>query len=65
MKYFLLSLGFLLIFISALNLFKYLSDYFIITDYGKGFIWGNILLLIIGILIFIWGLKKRKNKATS
>jgi FtsH-binding integral membrane protein len=63
MKYLILIISFLFILMSISSLNKYGSDYKILSEYGKGYFWGNILLLTIGIILLFFGLRKfRKNK---
>lgn len=39
--------------------FRYFFDYNILTQYGKGYVWGSILFLIIGFVLIYFGLKKK------
>jgi len=50
--------------LSLIGLFqggRYFFDYNILTQYGKGYVWGSVLLLLIGILLIYFGLKKKKT----
>jgi hypothetical protein len=49
--------------ISLLGLYqvnKYLLNYKNLTQYGKGYVLGSFLLLIIGIFLMIYGIRKKK-----
>jgi uncharacterized membrane protein len=54
MKYVLYIIGFILVLVAINGLMKYASDYSVLTDFGKGYIWGNVILLGVGagILVF-------------
>jgi multisubunit Na+/H+ antiporter MnhG subunit len=52
------------VFITLFGLFqvvKYLFDYNSLTDYGKGYVWGSIFLLIVGFFLIIYGVRKKKT----
>jgi hypothetical protein len=34
-----------------------------LTPYGKGFVWGSVLLILFGGLLIFWGFRKRGPKA--
>ena len=51
--------GGLFLIIGFFNVLKYLSDYDVLAPYGKGFVLGNVLLLVAGFLSAFWGLKKK------
>jgi len=38
---------------------KYLFDYNMLTQYGKGYVWGSIFLIMIGVIFLIIGLKMK------
>lgn len=60
MKKMLLLLGILLILASLFSIGQYISDYNVLSEYGKGFIWGKFLLLAVGAaLIFVAVRRKR------
>lgn len=40
---------------------KYLWDYHALTQFGKGYVWGSVLLLAIGTILIITGLTKNKT----
>lgn len=62
MKKIVLVLGILILLISFLSLRSYILDYAILTQYGKGYIWGNIILVSLGIFMIYIGIKKNKVK---
>ncbi len=59
MKTFFIVAGVFFLIIGSFNMIKYLSDYDVLAPYGKGFIWGNALLVGIGFLSLLWGLRKK------
>ena len=38
---------------------RYLFYYNDLTAYGKGFVWGSVLLILVGVLLIFFGLKKK------
>ena len=40
---------------------SYFFDYNNLTNYGKGYVWGSIFLLMIGLVLIYLGLKKKKT----
>lgn len=59
-KYFLIGLGFLLILLSLISFVQYSLDYDQLSSYGKGFVWGKLILLSVGFLLTFFGFKKKK-----
>jgi hypothetical protein len=59
MKKFLIGLGAFLIIASFFSLRDVIFDYATITDYGRGFVWGKVMLFLIGLALLFWGLRKR------
>ena len=53
--------GSMVFLVGALNVIKYESDYYLLASYGKGFVWGNGILVVAGFLIVYKGLKKRTS----
>jgi multisubunit Na+/H+ antiporter MnhG subunit len=51
--------GSVLFLVGAINVIKYVSDYDLLATYGKGFVWGNGILLLVGFLMIYMGFKKR------
>ena len=61
MKKLALIIGIISSLIGFFQVVRYLFDYNVLTQYGKGYVWGSILLLLIGILLIYLGLRKRKT----
>jgi hypothetical protein len=61
MKKISLIIGFILSIIGFFQGFKYISDYNILTQYGKGYVWGSIILLGIGLVLIYFGFEKKKT----
>ena len=60
MKKILLSVGVIICFIGIIPLFQYIFDYTELSDYGKGFVWGKVVIIGIGISLII--ISRRINK---
>ena len=56
-----LILGIIFTILGSFQTGKYLFYYTALTDYGKGFVWGSILLIAVGILLIKYGLKRKKS----
>lgn len=52
-------LGALMFLFGCFNVINYLSEYNSLAAYGKGFVWGNGILMVIGFTMVYFGLKKR------
>lgn len=61
MKKLALIIGIISSLLGFVQVIRYLFDYNVLTPYGKGYVWGSISLLLIGILLIYLGLKKRKT----
>ncbi len=48
--------------IGIFPLFQYIFDYIELSDYGKGFIWGKVVLILIG--IFLIAISRTKNRTS-
>ncbi len=59
MKIFLLILGIVLGVLGSIQTFKYITDYSVLTQYGKGFIWGSIILIIVGVALIYLSFRKK------
>ena len=49
MKKILYTLGILLLLAGIIPLFQYLLDYNVLSEYGKGYVWGKIILVLGGL----------------
>ena len=58
-KNILLAIGILLVLFSLVSVSQYIGDYSTLTEYGKGFVCGKLLLLLIGIGLIIFSIKKK------
>lgn len=56
-----LILGIVLCLFALFALLQYVFDYRELSDYGKGFIWGKLLMLLLGIAFIVIGRKKPKR----
>jgi len=61
MKKVALIIGIVLSLIGFFQGFRYFFDYKTLTHYGKGYVWGSIFLLIIGLVLIYFGFKKKKT----
>ncbi len=61
MKYALLIIGAAISITAIAKLATYLQHYANLTAYGQGYVWGNVILLVVGLaLLFLgWRIKKR------
>ncbi|MFK7981842.1 MAG: hypothetical protein AB8G86_17810 [Saprospiraceae bacterium] len=59
MKKTLLIVGILITLISLFSILPYIFDYSDLSKYGKGYITGKVLLLLIGIALIVIGKKKK------
>ncbi|MEM1121063.1 MAG: hypothetical protein AAGJ18_11495 [Bacteroidota bacterium] len=62
-KYIFLIVGVIFTAIACSKLSVYISDYNQLTNYGKGYIWGNLLVLAVGLVLLFIGFRT-KAKAT-
>ena len=65
MKIVLIVIGCIIILYSLIGVSQYLADYSILSEYGKGYVWGKIILLFVGVVLFIFGIKKKKKRKTK
>jgi len=61
-KYLLLFLGTILSAIALSKLSLYVSDYEQLTSYGKGYIWGNLFILLVGLVLLFFGFKIKRSR---
>ena len=59
MKKVLFVIGIIIILISLISILPYIFDYSDLSRYGKGYITGKAILLLIGIGLLIYGKKKK------
>lgn len=57
MKKLFLVLGFILTLLGALQTGRYFLDYQVLTEYGKGYVWGSGIMLVLGLIFLYFGLK--------
>ncbi|MCL2038878.1 MAG: hypothetical protein FWG85_00435 [Bacteroidetes bacterium] len=62
MKIILIVIGCILVLYYSISVVQYIWDYSILTEYGKGYVWGKLILLFLGIVITIVGVKKKKKR---
>ena len=62
MKYILFSVSIIIILYSGYILIKCFQSFGNLTEYGKGYLTGSIILLVTGLLIFSYSIKKIKSK---
>jgi len=64
MKYIFYLIGGILLLSSIYSLVQYALDYDVLSQYGKGYIWGKVLMFIIGAVLIYFGFKKSKKPIT-
>jgi hypothetical protein len=65
MKYLILFIGIILFIVGFIQTTRYVLNYDALTQYGKGYVWGSAILMLIGIIIIFIGKKiDRKNTST-
>ncbi len=60
MKRWIIIIGILITLLGLYQGSKYLTDYNDLTNYGKGYVWGSIFIIILGSSIIIYGVRKKK-----
>lgn len=58
-----LTIGIILVVIGLFQGIRYFFEYNHLTLYGKGYVWGSFLLIVVGLVLTYLGLKP--NKTTS
>lgn len=56
-------LGIIITLISLISMLPYLTDFSHLSKYGKGYITGKAIVLLVGIALIIFG--KKKTSATN
>ena len=60
MKKIILLIGIALILFAAYSLLPYILDYPRLSEYGKGYVAGNFIILVVGIAMVYRGIKREK-----
>ena len=63
MKYILLIVGGLLAVGSGISIGQYILDYGELSQYGKGYIWGKVLLFMVGWVLLYAGIRQWRKAA--
>ncbi len=58
-----LILGIILSLVGLFQVFRYIFEYNTLMQYGKGYVWGSIILFAIGLVLIYFGLRKKKTKS--
>ncbi len=62
MKRILIIVGGILVFLAIVPIVQYVFEYDQLSNYGRGYIWGgNVLLLLLGSLLLYKGIKRKKK----
>lgn len=61
MKRILLYVGIAFCLFGVFPLLQYIFDYTELSDYGKGYIWGKVFILLIGISLLVISRKLNRN----
>jgi hypothetical protein len=61
MKRILIIVGGILVFLAIVPIVQYVFEYDQLSNYGRGYIWGNVLLLLLGSLLLYKGVKRKKK----
>jgi len=55
-------IGSLVFLFGVFNIIKYIFDYNVLAAYGKGFVWGNAILMLLGFFMMFFILKKKRRE---
>ncbi len=61
MKKVLLIIGIVLSGVSLYQVSQYILNYNMLSEYGKGYVWGSIILFLIGVILILLGIRKKKK----
>lgn len=61
MKKILTILGIFFILAAIISILPYFMDYSQLSEYGKGFIWGKVILFFAGLLLIYAGAWRKRN----
>jgi len=62
MKKVLLYAGIIVCLVGLIPLVRYVFDYSQLSNYGKGYIWGKLLIIIIGMIMVLVSLRLKRLK---
>jgi len=62
MKKLLLIFGVVFVLLGIFQGGRYIFDYELLSSYGKGYVIGSGLLLLLGVLLIYFGIKKKKTE---
>ncbi len=54
-------LGALLLLLGAYQTLLYIRDYDVITQYGKGYVWGSVIMTLAGGALVIMSFRKKRR----
>jgi fluoride ion exporter CrcB/FEX len=57
-----LMIGLILVLMGIGGLSRYLIDYSVLSPYGKGYVWGNLLLMVVGLSLCYLFYRARKSR---
>jgi len=57
----LIIIGAMLSIVGCIQAFRYIFDYNTLAQYGKGYVWGSMILLLIGLVLIYFGVRKKKT----
>jgi len=60
-RYLTIAAGAVAILIALFQGGRYIFDYNVLSSYGKGYIWGNVILFFLGIFLIIAGIRRKKK----
>gem|GEM_PF-2610402 len=63
MKYFLITVGFIISIVALIQLSRFILKVGQLSDYGQGFMVGNVGLLLIGIVFIAIGYRRGKSSS--
>jgi len=61
MKKWIIIIGTVLFLVGLFQGGRFLMDYNSLTQYGKGYVWGSGLLMLLGFFLILIGVKKKKK----
>lgn len=62
MKIILRIIGVIVALVGATQSSLYVRDYNIITSYGQGFVWGSVILTVLGIVMIVVSFRVRSRR---